>query len=172
MFVVLQYCVDNEGPMNSQTASAVTWSMTAFARVVSSPSLKIKDLEREAIIEALRRNDGHRRKSADELGMSIRNLGLKIKLYGIPRKYSGGKWGATGPVDHPLATLPDNPTDLHRWAATEKWETVESEWVAALTYAYVSGEYSAQIVSGVLATIRDRYRAVEAEWVASCGVGD
>jgi two-component system, NtrC family, response regulator AtoC len=47
------------------------------------PSNRIKDLEREAILRALGSMDGHREKSAAELGMTRRTLLNKIKEYRI-----------------------------------------------------------------------------------------
>jgi two-component system, NtrC family, response regulator AtoC len=46
-------------------------------------SNKIKDLERQAIVRALKRMDGHREKSAAELGVTRRTLLNKIKEYRI-----------------------------------------------------------------------------------------
>ncbi len=49
----------------------------------SERTLNIKDLEREAILEALRRNKGNRTRAARELGFTRRTLLNKIKEYGI-----------------------------------------------------------------------------------------
>jgi len=46
-------------------------------------TLNIKELEREAILEALRRNKGNRTRAAKELGFTRRTLLNKIKEYGI-----------------------------------------------------------------------------------------
>ena len=46
-------------------------------------TLNIKELEREAILEALRRNKGNRTRAARELGFTRRTLLNKIKEYGI-----------------------------------------------------------------------------------------
>ncbi|MEL7473195.1 MAG: sigma-54 dependent transcriptional regulator [Planctomycetota bacterium] len=41
----------------------------------------LEDLERRAIVEALRRFDGHRQKTARALGIGVRTLGLKLKKW-------------------------------------------------------------------------------------------
>jgi Nif-specific regulatory protein len=43
----------------------------------------VENLEREMIVESLKKNGGHRRKVADDLGITERMLGYKIKKYGI-----------------------------------------------------------------------------------------
>ncbi len=43
----------------------------------------LKDLEKEAIIAALKKTGGHRRKTAELLGISVRTLQYKIKQYGL-----------------------------------------------------------------------------------------
>jgi DNA-binding NtrC family response regulator len=42
-----------------------------------------KEIEKEAILEALRRNGGNRTKTAQELGISLRTLQYRLKEYGI-----------------------------------------------------------------------------------------
>ncbi len=46
----------------------------------------LSELEKKAIIEALQRNEGHRQKTSDELGITRRTLLNKIKEYGIIEK--------------------------------------------------------------------------------------
>ncbi|ADK79641.1 sigma-54-dependent transcriptional regulator [Sediminispirochaeta smaragdinae] len=48
-----------------------------------TPKGSLRELEREAILEALLRNNGHREKSAAELGITRRTLLNKINEYGI-----------------------------------------------------------------------------------------
>jgi len=43
----------------------------------------LKDLEKEAIIAALKKTGGHRKRTAELLGISIRSLQYKIKQYGL-----------------------------------------------------------------------------------------
>jgi len=43
----------------------------------------LKDLEKEAIIAALKKTGGHRKKTAELLGISVRTLQYKIKQYGL-----------------------------------------------------------------------------------------
>jgi DNA-binding NtrC family response regulator len=48
------------------------------------PAIMVKpleDLEREAIVFALRRFNGHRQKTAAALGIGVRTLGLKLKKW-------------------------------------------------------------------------------------------
>jgi DNA-binding NtrC family response regulator len=52
--------------------------------VVYRPGMKMKDLEREAIIAALKEVGGNRREAADLLGIGERTLYRKIKEYGVP----------------------------------------------------------------------------------------
>ena len=44
--------------------------------------LRLDGLEKEAILEALRKTDGHHQQAADLLGISRRTLSRKLKLYG------------------------------------------------------------------------------------------
>ncbi|MDD2336255.1 MAG: sigma-54 dependent transcriptional regulator [Geobacteraceae bacterium] len=43
----------------------------------------LKELEREAILKALKKTDGNRRKAAEELGLSRRTLQYRLKEYGL-----------------------------------------------------------------------------------------
>lgn len=52
--------------------------------VVFRPGMTMSDLEREAILAALREVGGNRRKAAEMLGIGERTLYRKIKEYGIP----------------------------------------------------------------------------------------
>jgi len=51
------------------------------APAVGDGSLSLEDLERQAILEAMRQTRGHQQKSADALGISRRTLSRKLKLY-------------------------------------------------------------------------------------------
>jgi DNA-binding NtrC family response regulator len=58
--------------------------LDAETTVVYRPGMTMKDLEREAIIAALKGVGGNRREAADQLGIGERTLYRKIKEYGIP----------------------------------------------------------------------------------------
>ena len=45
--------------------------------------LSFRDVEREALIKALRKNNGNRRKTAEELGVSIRTIYRKLEQYNL-----------------------------------------------------------------------------------------
>ncbi|MFN3198769.1 MAG: sigma-54-dependent transcriptional regulator [Bradymonadia bacterium] len=46
----------------------------------------LKDMERQAILDALEAHDGNRRKAADALGIALRTLQYKLKSYGMTKK--------------------------------------------------------------------------------------
>jgi DNA-binding NtrC family response regulator len=46
----------------------------------------LADVEREFILEVLARNNGERRATADELGISLRTLQYRLKDYGLAGK--------------------------------------------------------------------------------------
>lgn len=56
---------------------------TEVSHAGSAAPLSLQDREREAIREALARNNGHRKAAADELKISQRTLYRKIKEYGL-----------------------------------------------------------------------------------------
>lgn len=63
----------------------------AIAEEISEPeSLNLSDLGRQMVDKALERNNGNRKKAAQELGISDRTLYRKIKQYGLD-KQKGGK---------------------------------------------------------------------------------
>jgi len=49
----------------------------------SSPPLRVKDIERRAIEEALEMNHGNRTRAARQLGISVRTLQYRLKEYGL-----------------------------------------------------------------------------------------
>ena len=58
---------------------------TPPANVVTiAPGMRMADIERAAIIAALRETRGNRRKAADQLGIGERTLYRKLKEYDIP----------------------------------------------------------------------------------------
>ncbi len=48
------------------------------------PGMMLSELEKEALLQALRRNDGNRQITADELGISTRTIHRKIREYSLP----------------------------------------------------------------------------------------
>lgn len=52
-------------------------------KVTGTDTLKLKELERQAIERALEKTGGHRRKAAELLGISLRTLQYKLKHYGL-----------------------------------------------------------------------------------------
>ena len=52
--------------------------------VTIAPGMRMADIERAAIIAALRETRGNRRKAADQLGIGERTLYRKLKEYEIP----------------------------------------------------------------------------------------
>jgi DNA-binding NtrC family response regulator len=52
--------------------------------VVFKPGVTLQDMEKEAIVAALKTVSGNRRKAAEMLGLGERTLYRKIKEYGIP----------------------------------------------------------------------------------------
>jgi len=53
------------------------------ARPPRSAGATLKDKEREAIVQALKQTDGHRKKAAALLGMGLRTLYTKLKEYDL-----------------------------------------------------------------------------------------
>jgi DNA-binding NtrC family response regulator len=52
--------------------------------VTIAPGMKMSDIERAAIVAALKETRGNRRKAAEQLGIGERTLYRKLKEYGIP----------------------------------------------------------------------------------------
>jgi transcriptional regulator with PAS, ATPase and Fis domain len=48
------------------------------------PGMTLADLEKEALLQALRRNEGNRQMTADALGISTRTIQRKIRDYNLP----------------------------------------------------------------------------------------
>ena len=57
--------------------------LPADASILVEPGMTMADIEREAIVLALRESDGNRRKAAERLGIGERTLYRKLKEYGI-----------------------------------------------------------------------------------------
>ena len=56
-------------------------SLTAASHAVSSSPVSLDDLERNQILEVLKRTGGHQQRAADLLGISRRTLSRKLKAY-------------------------------------------------------------------------------------------
>jgi DNA-binding NtrC family response regulator len=54
--------------------------------ITLGPGMRMADIERAAIIAALRETRGNRRKAADQLGIGERTLYRKLKEYEIPEE--------------------------------------------------------------------------------------
>lgn len=70
------------------TTGAMTHKILQASQAETSPqntTLKLKDLERNAIIEALDSSAGHRQKAADLLGISVRSLYSKLREYELDK---------------------------------------------------------------------------------------
>ena len=48
------------------------------------PGMTLAELEKEALLQALRRNEGNRQMTADALGISTRTIQRKIRDYNLP----------------------------------------------------------------------------------------
>jgi two-component system NtrC family response regulator/two-component system response regulator HydG len=55
------------------------------ARAASGLST-LADIEKEAILETLSQNNGDRRKTAEQLGISLRKLQYRLKEYGLTER--------------------------------------------------------------------------------------
>ena len=81
--VAKDYEIDNTQP-RSQQARHTFSDIKATAIDVEEDKIKtLEDTEREVIINAIERNHGRRRQTAEELGISERTLYRKIKEYGL-----------------------------------------------------------------------------------------
>ncbi len=80
-------CPLGEGSITANEASAGSSSVMVSLIPGGTGPVSVKDAEKRAIALALARNNGHRERSARELGISRRTLLTKIKEYGIqPRR--------------------------------------------------------------------------------------
>lgn len=72
------------GPNNISTSHISNISSDDYAEEVNEPeSVTLNSVEEQMIRQALERNEGNRKKTASELGMSDRTLYRRIKQYGI-----------------------------------------------------------------------------------------
>ncbi len=53
----------------------------ATAIVAVRPGKTLEEIEREVIVATLRRHDGHRQRTAQDLGIAVRTLGLKLRKW-------------------------------------------------------------------------------------------
>ena len=68
-------------PAPEQNGAVGSDSTEASGSMICNGELKLADIEREAILATLARNNGHRQKSAQALGIGVRTLGLKLKKW-------------------------------------------------------------------------------------------
>lgn len=67
-----------------QPTSLIKYPMEDFLAVpASEPSRTLEDSEKEAVAAALARNDGNKKKTAEELNISLRTLYRKIQEFGL-----------------------------------------------------------------------------------------
>ncbi len=59
------------------------------AVAVPVPALTLAELEKQAILEALRRNKGDRKTTAEQLGISLRTLQYRLKEYKVQELHAG-----------------------------------------------------------------------------------
>ena len=77
--------VASKAPLASETANEETVE-EADAEEISEPSsLNLSDIGRQMVEKALIRNNGNRKKAAQELGISDRTLYRRIKQYGLEK---------------------------------------------------------------------------------------
>jgi two-component system, NtrC family, response regulator HydG len=79
------------GSFTEAKPQAVASGQAAADQSINLSGRVLEDIEREAIVAALRRFDGHRQKTAQALGIGVRTLGLKLK-----------KWKSQALVDNTL----------------------------------------------------------------------
>jgi transcriptional regulator with PAS, ATPase and Fis domain len=73
------------GPVLCDTDIRVGRSETGNRNALVVPDgMTLAGLEREALLQALRRHDGNRQLTADELGISTRTIQRKIRDYDLP----------------------------------------------------------------------------------------
>jgi two-component system, NtrC family, response regulator AtoC len=66
-----------------ETAHLGLGDVAATASELSKPPSSLREMEREAIRQALAETDGHRKKAAEKLGIGLRTLYNKLKEYGL-----------------------------------------------------------------------------------------
>jgi DNA-binding NtrC family response regulator len=77
----LQIRTQHSRPAAMIEAQPLSSDLQAELGVVCDGALTLEDVEREAIVATLKRNHGHRQRSAAALGIGVRTLGLKLKRW-------------------------------------------------------------------------------------------
>ena len=73
------------GPVLRAEELQFTRGTGSASSALSLPAgMSLTDIEKEALLQALRRNDGNRQSTADELGISTRTIQRKIRDYNLP----------------------------------------------------------------------------------------
>ncbi|MDD3550186.1 MAG: helix-turn-helix domain-containing protein, partial [Bacteroidales bacterium] len=70
-------------PLEEEEEEVTEGEILPLEIVEESPDLSLDSLEKELIVKVLRKNKGHRKSTAKELGIAERTLYRKIKEYGI-----------------------------------------------------------------------------------------
>ncbi len=70
-------------PLEEEEEEVTEGEILPLEDVEESPDLSLNSLEKELIVKVLRKNKGHRKSTAKELGIAERTLYRKIKEYGI-----------------------------------------------------------------------------------------
>ncbi|MCA9279377.1 MAG: sigma-54-dependent Fis family transcriptional regulator [Phycisphaeraceae bacterium] len=78
----------SHAPIGQSAASSIGHSMSDYGhepmqapRLMIPPNTTLEEMEREAIVQTLRRFNGHRAKTAEALDIGVRTLGLKLKKW-------------------------------------------------------------------------------------------
>lgn len=79
-FVNAAATLGSDAAANSHANGAATHDEQDLRTIAHRP-VTLEEIEREAIITVLQRNNGHRQKTARTLGIGVRTLGLKLKKW-------------------------------------------------------------------------------------------
>jgi transcriptional regulator with GAF, ATPase, and Fis domain len=67
--------------IDANGSKGVSGTNGSTAHVQVQPGKSLEEIEREVIVATLHRNDGHRRRTARDLGIGVRTLGLKLRKW-------------------------------------------------------------------------------------------
>jgi DNA-binding NtrC family response regulator len=81
------------GPLTAATGGApdvLAWTgPTEKAKPELSVGMRLEEVERQMILATLREHDGHRLKTAEALGIGVRTLSGKLRMYGVAPREKG-----------------------------------------------------------------------------------
>jgi DNA-binding NtrC family response regulator len=83
---VVAYCKDNAASLGDGAAKSKNPHPVMRGKQADIDVVPLRDLEREAIIVALKKWEGNRTRASEELGISRRTIINKIKEYGLPQR--------------------------------------------------------------------------------------